>query len=102
MPWIERLARLGLTIIATSHHHDLFFLGLQRLVDALDALVRERLHLLLRMPQHLWKLAADETPADGSRKLRFERGRYVANYTLQRIDGVTHMVIDYDTNIESR
>lgn len=59
-------------------------------------------HLLLRMPQHLWRLSADEATAENARKLRFERGRYVADYSLQRIDGVTHMVIDYRTEIESR
>lgn len=59
-------------------------------------------HLLQRMPQHLWRLASDETPEEATRKLRFERGRYVADYTLQRVDGVTHMVIDYRTQIESR
>ncbi len=59
-------------------------------------------HLLLRMPQHLWRLATDESPTDSTRKLRFERGRYVADYMLQRIDGVTHMVIDYQTQIESK
>jgi hypothetical protein len=71
------------------------YVGQPRVEDACS-------HLLLRMPQHHWRLASDETSEDKTRKLRFERGRYVAKYTLQRIDGVTHMVIDYSTEIPSR
>src|SRR4051794_23913817 len=50
MPWNGRVARLDLTIIATSHHHDLVFLGLQGAVDALDPFVGQGLHLVQRMP----------------------------------------------------
>ena len=71
------------------------YVGQPRIEDACS-------HLLLRMPQHSWRLAADETPDEQTRRLRFERGRYVANYTLQRLDGVTHMVIDYRTEVASR
>lgn len=59
-------------------------------------------HLLLRMPQHLWKLEADEQPDETSRKLRFSRGRYVADYLLSRQDGLTQMVVEYRTEIEPR
>lgn len=59
-------------------------------------------HVLQRMPQHMWQLALDESPDASVRRLRFERGRYVADYTLQRVDGVTHMKIDYTTQIENR
>ncbi|MGE3173323.1 MAG: hypothetical protein AB7O97_11915 [Planctomycetota bacterium] len=59
-------------------------------------------HLLSRMPQHNWQLAADEATDASSRRLRFERGRYVVDYNLTRIDGVTRMVVDYRTEIENR
>lgn len=59
-------------------------------------------HLLLRMPQHGWSLAADEQPDDATRILKFTRGRYCADYTLHRQDGITEMVIDYRTETPSR
>lgn len=59
-------------------------------------------HLLLRMPQHSWVVASDERPDDSTRRLRFTRGRYVAEYTITREHGSTVMVIDYKTQIESR
>src|SRR5581483_6282158 len=45
----SRGAGCGVSGIATSHRHDLVFLRLQDLVHALDALVRERLDLVVRM-----------------------------------------------------
>jgi hypothetical protein len=59
-------------------------------------------HVLLRMPQHSWRLVADEQPDEATRRLQFVRGRYVAEYTLERRQGLTRMVIDYRTDIEAR
>jgi hypothetical protein len=59
-------------------------------------------HLLLRMPQHSWRLVSDEQADPVTRRLRFVRGRYVAEYVLKRQDGITEMVIDYRTQIEDR
>jgi hypothetical protein len=59
-------------------------------------------HLLLRMPQHSWRLVTDEQVDPTTRKLRFARGRYVVDYVLKRQDGATEMVIDYKTQIEER
>jgi hypothetical protein len=59
-------------------------------------------HLLLRMPQHSWRLVTDEQADETTRKLQFVRGRYVADYTLERREGITKMVIDYRTQIEGR
>jgi len=58
-------------------------------------------HLLLRMPQHQWRLVKDDQAAT-SRRLRFARGRYSVEYTLDRQDGVTQMTIDYRTEIEQK
>lgn len=57
-------------------------------------------HILQRMPQHAWKLVADEQPDPTTRKLRFSRGRYEAAYTLRRQDGVTFLEIDYKTGAQ--
>jgi hypothetical protein len=54
-------------------------------------------HILQRMPQHNWTLVSDEKLDEMTRKLKFSRGRYVAEYTLHRQDGVTNLVIDYKT-----
>jgi hypothetical protein len=59
-------------------------------------------HLLLSMPQHAWRLVADERPQEDTRRLRFARGRYVADCSLRRQDGVTEMVVDYTTEIEPK
>ena len=59
-------------------------------------------HLLLRMPQHSWRVVGDDHPDAATRKLTFARGRYVADYTIHRQDGLTEMVIDYRTEIEGR
>jgi hypothetical protein len=58
--------------------------------------------VLLRMPQHHWRLTSDEAPDAQTRHLRFERGRYTTKYALHRLDGVTHMVIDYRTEVATR
>jgi hypothetical protein len=54
-----------------------------------------------RMPQHNWTIVADE--ADEQRALlRFERGIYSAEYTFQRRDGSTQMVVAYRTDYTRR
>lgn len=58
-------------------------------------------HLLLRMPQHSWTMVSDERPDESTRRLKFSRGRYTADYCITRQHGVTEMVIDYTTKIES-
>ena len=71
---------------------DLFYTGQIRLADACS-------HLLLRMPQHRWQLVTDEEPSRAERNLRFVRGRYVADYRLARLDGVTRMKVELRTEI---
>lgn len=56
-------------------------------------------YLLTRMPQHNWQLVSDDQPTENARKLRFQRGRYVADYLVERTEGSTRMVIDYRTEI---
>jgi hypothetical protein len=58
-------------------------------------------HLLQRMPQHMWRLASDESPDESQRAMKFERGRFCADYKLERKDGVTYMVVDYRTQVGS-
>ena len=55
-------------------------------------------YVLDRMPQHAWKLTADETK-DKARVLRFARGVYEAEYSLQRVEGVTQMTVEYRTGL---
>lgn len=59
-------------------------------------------HLLERMPQHSWQVAADNASDPQLRHIQFKRGAYVVDYRLERIHGETHMVVDYDTKIEAR
>lgn len=59
-------------------------------------------YLLLRMPQHKWTLESDLRTDEHTRSLRFTRGRYVADYTLKREEGVSRMTVDYRTDIERR
>jgi hypothetical protein len=59
-------------------------------------------HLLLRMPQHQWRLVQDQQESTTARRLRFARGRYSAEYRLDRQDGVTQMTIEYRTEIEQK
>lgn len=55
-----------------------------------------------RMPQHSWRLAGEETTAEASVKLRFERSIYRADYLFTRADGATVMVVDYTTDYSRR
>lgn len=59
-------------------------------------------HVLHRMPQHAWSLVTDDKNVENARRLKFARGRSTVEYALERQDGVTHMVIDYKTQIPSR
>ncbi|MEY4673272.1 MAG: hypothetical protein RL148_1056 [Planctomycetota bacterium] len=59
-------------------------------------------HLLQRMPQHAWTLSSDEQVDKATRKLKFIRGRYIAEYTLVRKDGITTMRVDYRTDIDTK
>ena len=51
-----------------------------------------------RMPQHKWTKVLDEEGQEIGLRLRFERGRYRADYTFTRSDGSTMMVVDYVTD----
>ncbi len=55
-----------------------------------------------RMPQHSWNMVADELAADQVARLRFERGIYSAEYTFQRREGSTQMVVVYQTDYSRR
>jgi hypothetical protein len=59
-------------------------------------------YVRLRMPQHSWSIISDEVAADQGAKLRFERGIYTAEYTFQRHDGSTEMVVVYSTDYSRR
>ena len=54
-------------------------------------------YVLRRMPDHAWELTADEAPNGQNRTLRFERGQYVAEYTIERRENLTRMIVDYST-----
>lgn len=71
------------------------YTGLARLEDAST-------YVLERMPQHAWSLAADSSPDKYTRKLTFTRGRYVADYTIQRLEGLTHMIVEYRTQVSTQ
>jgi hypothetical protein len=55
-----------------------------------------------RMPQHSWTKVQDEQVPDVGLKLRFERGKYRADYTFARSEGATVMVVDYTTDYSRR
>ena len=50
------------------------------------------------MPRHSWELVSSQDIDDSSKRLRFERGIYSADYVFSRRDGVTQMVVDYTTD----
>ena len=50
-----------------------------------------------RMPQHNWNMVGEEL-AEPVPRLRFERGIYTAEYTFERRDGSTQMVVVYNTD----
>ncbi len=54
-------------------------------------------YVLERMPQHAWELTAEEAPDERNRRLRFERGDYVAEYNIRRRENLTTMIVDYTT-----
>jgi len=55
-----------------------------------------------RMPQHSWKMVSEDVTADQVARMRFERGIYSAEYTFQRRDGSTQMVVVYNTDYSRR
>ncbi len=54
-------------------------------------------YVLERMPQHAWELTVEEAPDEQNRRLRFERGDYVAEYNIRRRENLTTMIVDYTT-----
>lgn len=68
----------------------------QTAVDEAMGYVRQR------MPQHSWNMVRDEMGADQVAKLTFERGIYSADYTFERRDGATQMVVVYSTDYSRR
>jgi hypothetical protein len=54
-----------------------------------------------RMPQHGWAKVSDET-VEAATRMRFERGIYLADYTITRSEGATVMVVDYTTDYARR
>ncbi|MBL9079285.1 MAG: hypothetical protein JNL08_17420 [Planctomycetes bacterium] len=51
-----------------------------------------------RMPQHNWQKVEDKASENEPARLRFERGIYTAEYTFERREGATHMVVRYTTD----
>ncbi len=74
---------------------DFTYTGLGRVEDATA-------YVLERMPQHAWELKADETPDRFTRRLLFTRGRYRADYTIRRTEGITLMTVQYRTDVPGR
>lgn len=68
----------------------------QARVDAAASYVRER------MPQHGWVANGERELEDGSVRLNFLRGIYAAEYTFNRKDGATSMIVDYTTDYSRR
>jgi hypothetical protein len=68
----------------------------QTAVQAAADYVRER------MPQHSWTKLKDETDDEAVVRIRFERGIYRADYTFNRSEGTTVMVVDYSTDYSRR
>lgn len=54
------------------------------------------------MPRHSWQMVSNEAIAEDGVRLRFERGIYSADYLIRRLDGTTHMVVDYATDYSRR
>lgn len=69
--------------------------GDTRIEDAI-AYVRQR------MPQHNWEATGSENLEPPGCKLHFARGIYSAEYTFERREGVTQMVVDYRTDYSRR
>lgn len=67
------------------------YLGSSPVADAAN-------YVRARMPQHNWKMVADEVAADGTVRLGFVRGIYEAAYQFERRDGRTQMIVDYKTD----
>jgi hypothetical protein len=59
-------------------------------------------YVLQRMPLHAWELTADEAPNGQRRSLRFTRGQYIAQYTIERRENLTLMIVDYSTEPPSQ
>lgn len=59
-------------------------------------------YMMQRMPQHNWKLVADEVPTPESRMLRFERGNYVAECRFLRESATTRMDVKVTTVANGR
>lgn len=55
-----------------------------------------------RMPQHNWTKIEDAVGDEDVARLRFERGIYTVDYTFERRNGATHMVVDYKTDYSRR
>lgn len=53
--------------------------------------------VLERMPRHAWRLMEDQVLNSQTRQLRFERGQYIAQYTIKRQETLTMMIVDYST-----
>lgn len=64
-------------------------------VDEAIGYVREQ------MPRHSWAMVGEEL-AEPVTRLRFERGIYTAEYTFERRDGSTQMVVVYNTDYTRR
>ena len=57
---------------------------------------------LQRMPHHSWQLLEDGEATEAGKSMRFERGIYSAVYQFTHGEGVTQMVVDYDTDYTRR
>lgn len=69
--------------------------GDTRIEDAI-AYVRQR------MPQHNWEVTGSVNLEPPGCRLQFARGIYSAEYTFERREGVTQMVVDYRTDYSRR
>lgn len=59
-------------------------------------------YVVQRMPHHSWRLLEDGETTEAGKTIRFERGIYSAVYQFTHGEGVTQMVVDYDTDYTRR
>tara|TARA_R110002072_G_scaffold206029_1_gene363799 strand:- start:8045 stop:8464 length:420 start_codon:yes stop_codon:yes gene_type:complete len=80
---------------ATWRHGRFVYSGSEYVAEA-SAYVKQQ------MPRHNWQMVGSEAVADDGVRLSFERGIYSADYLIRRLDGTTHMVVDYTTHYSRR
>lgn len=55
-------------------------------------------YVLQRMPHHSWELTEDGELTESGKTIRFDRGIYSVVYRFTHDEGLTQMVVDYETD----